>query len=133
MPPSGDDDPAPFEAELRAREARLGPSHPDVAEALSNLAIIHNQVCLSMAWVWVALVEPACCSYMGLECHIRFVHCCGYSNFANKAGLLHQNQGTSAQPGEVKVLHALESCEQCSALVFRCDAAGGYRQGAATL
>ncbi|GAB4823407.1 hypothetical protein N2152v2_010453 [Parachlorella kessleri] len=43
MSPSGDDDPAPFEAELRAREARLGPSHPDVAEALSNLAIIHNQ------------------------------------------------------------------------------------------
>lgn len=40
----GDDDPALFEAELRAREARLGPSHPDVAEALSNLAIIYNQV-----------------------------------------------------------------------------------------
>ncbi len=55
MSPSGDDDPAPFEAELRAREARLGPSHPDVAEALSNLAIIHNQVCYQWCcfkWAW---------------------------------------------------------------------------------
>lgn len=34
-----------FEAELRTREARLGPEHPQVAEALTNLAIMHNQVC----------------------------------------------------------------------------------------
>ena len=32
-----------FEAELAAREAALGPNHPDVAEALSNLAIVCNQ------------------------------------------------------------------------------------------
>lgn len=38
-----DEDPAPFEAELRAREAALGPGHPAVAEAASNLAIIYNQ------------------------------------------------------------------------------------------
>jgi centrosomal protein CEP104 len=38
-----DEDPAPFEEELRRREATLGPSHPSVAEAASNLAIIYNQ------------------------------------------------------------------------------------------
>ena len=38
-----DEDPAPFEEELRRREATLGPSHPHVAEAASNLAIIYNQ------------------------------------------------------------------------------------------
>ncbi|KFM26584.1 Nephrocystin-3 [Auxenochlorella protothecoides] len=34
-----DDDAALFAAELAAREARLGPAHPEVADALSNLAI----------------------------------------------------------------------------------------------
>lgn len=43
-PPGPDADPAPYEAEVRAREARLGPSHPDVAEAVCNMAILHNQV-----------------------------------------------------------------------------------------
>lgn len=38
-----DDDAALFAAELAAREARLGPAHPEVADALSNLAIVHNQ------------------------------------------------------------------------------------------
>jgi centrosomal protein CEP104 len=38
-----DEDPAPFEEELHRREATLGPSHPLVAEAASNLAIIYNQ------------------------------------------------------------------------------------------
>lgn len=37
------EDPAPYEAELQAREATFGPSHPDVAESLSNLAILYNQ------------------------------------------------------------------------------------------
>lgn len=37
------DDPAPFEAELAQREKQLGPNHPDVAEACSNLAILYNQ------------------------------------------------------------------------------------------
>ncbi|KAK9826624.1 hypothetical protein WJX74_006438 [Apatococcus lobatus] len=37
------EDPAPFEAELAAREAALGPEHVDVAESLSNLAILYNQ------------------------------------------------------------------------------------------
>jgi hypothetical protein len=49
-PGPADDDPALFEAELRAREARLGASHPDVAEALSNLAIIYNQVRVLVEW-----------------------------------------------------------------------------------
>ncbi|KAK9901713.1 hypothetical protein WJX75_009833 [Coccomyxa subellipsoidea] len=31
------------EAELRHREALLGPSHPDLADSLSNLAILYNQ------------------------------------------------------------------------------------------
>lgn len=44
MPSPPEDDPALYEAELRSREARLGPAHPDVADALSNLAIIYNQV-----------------------------------------------------------------------------------------
>lgn len=38
-----DEDPAPFEDQLRHKEATLGPSHPHVAEAASNLAIIYNQ------------------------------------------------------------------------------------------
>lgn len=38
-----EEDPAPFERELAAREAALGPTHPDVAEAASNLAILYNQ------------------------------------------------------------------------------------------
>ncbi|KAL4436783.1 hypothetical protein ABPG75_003922 [Micractinium tetrahymenae] len=42
-PPGPDADPAPYEAEVRAREAQLGPAHPDVAEAICNLAILHNQ------------------------------------------------------------------------------------------
>ena len=37
------EDPAPFEAELAAREAALGLEHVDVAESLSNLAILYNQ------------------------------------------------------------------------------------------
>ena len=41
-------DPALYEAEVAAREQRLGPSHPEVAEALSNLAIVHNQVGLPL-------------------------------------------------------------------------------------
>ena len=55
--PDENADPALYEAEVKAREARLGPSHPDVAEAICNLAILHNQVC------WRApapAVEPAC-------------------------------------------------------------------------
>ena len=39
------EDPAPLHAELRRREAQLGPSHPAVAEAASTLAILYNQVC----------------------------------------------------------------------------------------
>ncbi|CAG9467389.1 unnamed protein product [Pedinophyceae sp. YPF-701] len=38
-----DEDPAPYEEELRVREQDLGPDHPDVAEACSNLAILYNQ------------------------------------------------------------------------------------------
>jgi hypothetical protein len=38
-----DDNPAPFEAELRAREREYGASHPAVAESCSNLAILYNQ------------------------------------------------------------------------------------------
>ena len=38
-----DEDPAPFEEELRRREASLGPTHTAVAEAATNLAIIYNQ------------------------------------------------------------------------------------------
>lgn len=41
---SPEDDPAVYEAEVREREARLGAAHPDVAEAICNLAILHNQV-----------------------------------------------------------------------------------------
>ncbi len=37
------DDPAAFESELLQRERQLGPDHPDVAEACSNLAILYNQ------------------------------------------------------------------------------------------
>ncbi|KAK9862466.1 hypothetical protein WJX84_003280 [Apatococcus fuscideae] len=37
------EDPAPFEAELAAREKALGADHVDVAESLSNLAILYNQ------------------------------------------------------------------------------------------
>jgi centrosomal protein CEP104 len=43
-PAETDDEAARYEAEVRAREARLGPSHPDVAEAVCNLAILYNQV-----------------------------------------------------------------------------------------
>ena len=38
-----DEDPAPFEEELRRREASLGPTHTAVAEVATNLAIIYNQ------------------------------------------------------------------------------------------
>jgi centrosomal protein CEP104 len=38
-----EDDPAAYEHELAQREAELGPDHPDVAETLSNLAILYNQ------------------------------------------------------------------------------------------
>jgi centrosomal protein CEP104 len=37
------EDPAPFVAELGAREQQYGPSHPAVAESCSNLAILYNQ------------------------------------------------------------------------------------------
>lgn len=87
--PGEDDDPAPYQAELAAREVRLGPRHPDVAEALSNLAIIHNQVgcglgthplqCLESQWLRCSppikdKVEsnPLCCprSASGLHCSV---------------------------------------------------------------
>lgn len=45
-PPEEGADPAAYEAEVREREVRLGPTHPDVAEAICNLAILHNQVCV---------------------------------------------------------------------------------------
>lgn len=38
-----EEDPALYERELSEREAALGPDHPDVAESLSNLAILYNQ------------------------------------------------------------------------------------------
>jgi len=38
-----EEDPAVYERELSEREAELGPDHPDVAESLSNLAILYNQ------------------------------------------------------------------------------------------
>lgn len=38
-----DDDASLFAAELAAREARYGPDHAEVADALSNLAIVYNQ------------------------------------------------------------------------------------------
>jgi len=38
-----DDDPSVYERELAQREKDLGPEHPDVAESLSNLAILYNQ------------------------------------------------------------------------------------------
>lgn len=41
---AAEDEASVYEGEVRAREARLGPSHPDVAEAVSNLAILYNQV-----------------------------------------------------------------------------------------
>lgn len=47
-PPGPDADPAPYEAEVRAREAQLGASHPEVAEAICNLAILHSQVSLCL-------------------------------------------------------------------------------------
>jgi tetratricopeptide (TPR) repeat protein len=37
------EDPAPFMAELGAREQQYGPNHPAVAESCSNLAILYNQ------------------------------------------------------------------------------------------
>ena len=37
------DDPRAYEAELAAREKALGPDHPDVAESLTNIAILYNQ------------------------------------------------------------------------------------------
>lgn len=37
------DDPTPFLQELRAKEQQYGRSHPAVAEACSNLAILYNQ------------------------------------------------------------------------------------------
>lgn len=37
------EDPAPFLAELAAREQQYGPNHPAVAESCSNLAILFNQ------------------------------------------------------------------------------------------
>ena len=52
--PGPDDDPSVFEADVRAREARLGPSHPDVAEAICNLAIVHNQVGRGLCSRWPA-------------------------------------------------------------------------------
>lgn len=43
LPPPFADDPRPFEAELKKREAALGANHPDVAESCGNLAILYNQ------------------------------------------------------------------------------------------
>jgi centrosomal protein CEP104 len=37
------EDPAPFMAELGAREQQYGPNHAAVAESCSNLAILYNQ------------------------------------------------------------------------------------------
>ena len=37
------DNPRAYEAELAARERALGPDHPDVAESLTNIAILYNQ------------------------------------------------------------------------------------------
>lgn len=37
------DDPRAYEAELASRERTLGPDHPDVAESLTNIAILYNQ------------------------------------------------------------------------------------------
>jgi len=37
------DDPRAYEAELAVRERALGPDHPDVAESLTNIAILYNQ------------------------------------------------------------------------------------------
>ncbi|KAK9803394.1 hypothetical protein WJX72_004936 [[Myrmecia] bisecta] len=37
-----DEDPAPYEAELASRIKALGPDHVEVAESLSNLAILYN-------------------------------------------------------------------------------------------
>jgi len=42
-PSTLDEDPEAYERELSQREAELGPEHPDVAESLSNLAILYNQ------------------------------------------------------------------------------------------
>jgi hypothetical protein len=57
------EDPAPLHAELRRREAQLGPSHPAVAEAASTLAILYNQVQLAsrnlpVLWQKVNLEGP---------------------------------------------------------------------------
>jgi centrosomal protein CEP104 len=38
-----DEEEAYYSAELAQREAALGPAHPGLADALSNLAILHNQ------------------------------------------------------------------------------------------
>ena len=38
-----DEEEAYYAAELAQREALLGPEHPGLADALSNLAILHNQ------------------------------------------------------------------------------------------
>lgn len=38
-----EEDPQVYEEELAMREEELGPEHPDVAESLSNLAILYNQ------------------------------------------------------------------------------------------
>ena len=46
LPASGgfqDQEEAYYAAELAQREALLGPEHPGLADALSNLAILHNQ------------------------------------------------------------------------------------------
>lgn len=42
-PDHSHDDPQAYEAELAAREKALGPNHPDVAESLTNIAILYNQ------------------------------------------------------------------------------------------
>ncbi|KAL3152527.1 hypothetical protein ABBQ32_001559 [Trebouxia sp. C0010 RCD-2024] len=43
LPEHSQDDPRAYEAELAARERTLGPDHPDVAESLTNIAILYNQ------------------------------------------------------------------------------------------
>jgi centrosomal protein CEP104 len=66
------DEAAVYTAELRSREARLGPNHPDVAEAVSNLAILHNQV--TARWVCACCrcsLCDRCCEVPLLLLHIE--------------------------------------------------------------
>ena len=42
---AGDDAVKVYEAEVAAREAALGPEHPDLVDSLANLALLCSQVC----------------------------------------------------------------------------------------